>query len=417
MLRAREDGSKLGSMTLIARARDVEAIPGIDHLDPPPRHHVWAVALSLFTVTGALRFTYMYFDDVARRETGTLVRRAIEESTGAYTAAVLFVAVVAFVWRYPLDRPGWRSRVPAHAVALVAYSIAHTTLMFVTRTVIFRLLGMGAYDYGYMPARYVMEFGEDAISYASFVAIITLYRYYRVTRQREVRTAQLERGLAQAELRNLRLQLQPHFLFNALNTISSTMYDDPRSADRMIGQLSQLLRLSLRTSHAQEVPLREELEVLGCYLGLMTARFGSRLRVNILVTPDVADALVPSLLLQPLVENAIRHGNASHAGGGSIEVRVERVGASLLLSVADDGPGAPAGTDVFTAGIGLSATRDRLRLLYGSSHRFEALNRGGGFAVDIVLPLRRAALAGIAPADSDAVDVPVTSAAAIAASR
>jgi len=404
-------------MTLLARAREARAMPAIDYLEAPPRRLVWTAALSLFTVVGALRFAYKYFDDVARRETGTLVQRAIEESTGAYTAAVLFVAVVAFVWRYPLDRDGWRARVPVHIAALVAYSVAHTTLMFVTRTVIFQLVGMGAYDYGYMPARYVMEFGEDAIGYASFVAIITLYRYYRVTRQREVRTAQLERGLAQAELRNLRLQLQPHFLFNALNTISSTMYDDPRSADRMIGQLSQLLRLSLRTSHAQEVPLREELEVLGCYLGLMMARFGSRLRVNIVVTPDVSDALVPSLLLQPLVENAIRHGNASHASGGSIEVRVERTGASLLLSVSDDGPGAPPGTDVFATGIGLSATRDRLRLLYGGRHQFQAVNRGRGFAVAIALPLRRATSAAVTPAASDAVDQPVGNTAAIAASR
>ena len=404
-------------MTRVARAREIEAITGIDHLEPPPRRRLWTVALFLFTVTGALRFTYMYFDDIARRETGTLVRRAIEESTGAYTAAVLFVAVVAFLWRYPLDRPGWRARVPAHVAALVAYSITHTTLMFLTRTVIFRLIGMGAYDYGYMPARYVMELGEDVISYASFVAVITLYRYNRVTRQREVRTAQLERGLAQAELRNLRLQLQPHFLFNALNTISSTMYDDPRSADRLIGQLSQLLRLSLRTSHAQEVPLREELDVLSCYLGLMTARFGSRLRVNVATAPDVPDALVPSLLLQPLVENAIRHGNASHATGGAIDVRVERVGASVHLSVTDDGPGAPADTDVFAAGIGLSATRDRLRLLYGNGHGFSAGNRGAGFAVDITLPYRRAAMAAVASPELAVVGDSGSGAAAVAVAR
>jgi signal transduction histidine kinase len=392
-------------MTRIARAREPGAVAAIDELDPPKPRFVWAVALVLFSVTGLFRFTYMYFDDVARRETGTIVRRAIEESTGAYTAAVLFVAVVAFVWRYPLDRPGWRNRLPAHVAGLVAYSVAHTTLMFGTRTVIYRVLGLGAYDYGYMPARYVMEFGEDAIGYASFVAIITLYRYYRVTRQRELRTAQLERGLAQAELRNLRLQLQPHFLFNALNTISSTMYDDPRSADRMIGQLSQLLRLSLRTSHAQEVPLRDELEVLGCYLGLMKARFGNRLRTDVVAPPDTLDALVPSLLLQPLVENAIRHGNASHASGGTIEIRLERTGASLLLSVTDDGPGAPAGTDVFAQGIGLSATRDRLRLLYGDAHRFEAGNRGPGFAVSIALPYRRAAAI---PAADDSATIAAT---------
>jgi two-component system, LytTR family, sensor kinase len=377
-------------MTRPARPREPLGVPPIDQLDPPPQRFVWPVTFAIFTVTGFLRFTYMYFDDVARRETGTLVHRAIEESTGAYTAAVLFVAVVAFVWRYPLDRPGRRARIPAHIAALAAYSVAHTTLMFVTRTVIFRAIGMGAYDYGYMPARYVMEFGEDAISYGSFVVVITLYRYYRVTRQREIRTARLERGLAQAELRNLRLQLQPHFLFNALNTISSTMYDDPRSADRMIGQLSQLLRLSLRTAHAHEVALRDELDVLDCYVGLMRARFGNRLRASVVAPPDTLDALVPSLLLQPLVENAVRHGNASHASGGAIEIRITRVGTALEIELTDDGPGAPSGIDIFAQGIGLSATRDRLRLLYGDSHRFQVGNRDGGFAVSVTLPYRRA---------------------------
>ena len=377
-------------MRPVAQEHQSPGIPAVDYLDPPPQRLVWPVVIAMFTVLGLLRFTYMFFNDVARNEPGTFVHRLIEESTGAYTAGLLFVAVIAFVWRFPLDRPGWRARLPAHLAALVAYSVIHTTLMWATRTVIFRMLGMGVYDYGYMPARYVMEFGEDAISYASFLVVITLYRYYRVTRQREVRTAQLERGLAQAELRSLRLQLQPHFLFNALNTISSTMYDDPRSADRMIGQLSQLLRLSLRTSHAQEVPLREELEVLECYLGLMKARFGARLNATVVALADTSDALVPSLLLQPLVENAIRHGNASHASGGAIDVRVSRVGATLQIDVADDGPGAPPDTDVFAQGIGLPATRDRLQLLYGTGHRFDAGNRGRGFVVSVTLPYRRA---------------------------
>lgn len=382
-------------MTPIARDRELASARAIDHLDLPAQRVIWPVVIVMFTVTGLLRFTYMYFGDVARNESGTFVHRLIEEATGAYTAAVLFVAVIAFVWRYPLDRPGWRWRLPRHVVAMIAYTLAHTTLMWVTRTVIFRVFGMGAYDYGYMPARYLMEAGEDALSYASFVVLITLYRYYRITRQREVRTAQLQRALAQAELRSLRLQLQPHFLFNALNTISSTMYDDPRSADRMIGQLSQLLRLSLRTSHAQEVPLRDELDVLDCYLGLMKARFGTRLSATVVAPSDTSDALVPSLLLQPLVENAIRHGNTSHASGGAIDVRVSRVDTRLQIEVADDGPGAPDGIDVFAQGIGLSATRDRLQLLYGGAHRFQAGNRGRGFVVSIVLPYRRAATTSV----------------------
>ena len=180
--------------------------------------------------------------------------------------------------------------------------------------------------------------------------------------------------------------------------------DDPRSADRMIGQLSQLLRLSLRTSHAQEVPLRDELEVLACYLGLMKARFGARLRATVVALPDTSDALVPSLLLQPLVENAIRHGNASHAAGGAIDVRVSRVGATLQIEVADDGPGVPAGTDIFAKGIGLSATRDRLQLLYGAAHRFEAVNRERGFVVSITLPYRRAAIAASVSEDGALVE-------------
>ena len=370
--------------------REGVEVPGIDRLDPPRARFVWPAVLAVFTVTGVLRFTYMYFNDVARGETGTLVHRAIEEATGTYAAGLLFVGVVAFVWRFPVDRRGWQRRVVPHLIAMVTYSVAHTLLLLASRTVVFRATGMGAYDYGYMPARFLMEFGEDAISYATFVIGITLYRYYRLTRQREIRTAQLERSLAQAELRSLRLQLQPHFLFNALNTISSTMYDDPRSADRMVGQLSQLLRLSLRTSHAHEVVLGDELEVLACYLGLMHARFGARLRATVVAPPDTLDALVPSLLLQPLVENAIRHGNASHAAGGTIEVRVRRNGGNLELSVADDGPGAPDGVDLFAQGVGLSATRDRLRLLYGAAHAFHAGNVDHGFRVGVRLPYRRA---------------------------
>jgi two-component system, LytTR family, sensor kinase len=405
-------------MTSSERPPEAASVLAIDHLDPPPWRFVWAATLALFTATGFFRFTYKYFDDVAVGDRGTFARRLIEETTGTYAAAALFVVAVWFVWRHPLDRPGARRRVPAHLAAMVAYSVVHTTLLLVSRKAIFALLGYGDYDYGYMPARYLMEFGEDGVSYWLFVALITLYRYYRTTRQREVRVAQLERGLAQAELRNLRLQLQPHFLFNALNTISSTMYDDPRSADRMIGQLSQLLRLSLRTSHAHEVPLRDELEVLGCYLGLMQARFGSRLRANVVATPETLDALVPSLILQPLVENAVRHGNASQAVGGTIDVRASRDGDTLHLAVTDDGPGVPLGADILGNGVGLSATRDRLRLLYGDVHHFEVGNRAGGFGVRIALPFRRSGVVpAVAGAEPEVAGVEIADGAAAVAHR
>ena len=132
-------------MSLVAHSRTPPAIPGIDHLDPPAWRFIWAVSITIFTVSGVFRFTYKYFDDVARGAPGTIVHRAIEEATGAYAAALLFVAVVAFVWRYPLDRPGWRDRIPIHLVGLIAYSAAHTTLMFASRTAIFAMTGMGSY--------------------------------------------------------------------------------------------------------------------------------------------------------------------------------------------------------------------------------------------------------------------------------
>ena len=386
-------------------AREVVRANAIE-IEPPRRRFVWAASFALFTVTGLFRFTYKYFDDIARGESGTLARRVIEETTGTYAAMALFVGVVYFTWRLPLDRPGWRRRIGPHLCAMVAYSVAHTMLLLISRSAIFAVAGLGAYDYGYMPARFVMEFGNDAVSYLVYIAFIVTYRNYRTARERELRTAQLERGLAQAEMRNLRLQLHPHFLFNALNTISSTMYDDPRAADRMIGQLSELLRLSLRTSHTQEVPLREELDVLSLYVGLMRARFGERLRIEIELGQDAEDALVPSLLLQPLVENAVRHGNASRIGRGTIAVRAERAGEVTRIVVADDGPGAASGTDIFGAGIGLSATRDRLRLMYGSSHRFTAGNEGGGFAVTILVPYRPARSA--ASGDTGVASAPAT---------
>ena len=359
----------------------------------PPHAARVLIAVVAFTAIGLLRFSYLYLDDVVRDHPGTFLARLIEESTGAYAALLLFGGVVWLFLRFPLDRPGWRRRVPVHVLGVLVYSAVHTSMLWGSRVVLFPLAGLGPYDYGRMPTRYAMELANDVITYAVYVSVIVAFRYYAALRERELRAAELERGLAQAELRNLRLQLQPHFLFNALNTISATMYDAPEAADVMIGQLSDLLRLSLRTAHTHEVPLRAELETLELYAAIMRARFGDRLRLDVDAAPDVLDALVPSLLLQPLVENAVRHGNATRLGVGAIGVRARRRGPELLLEVTDDGPGAAPGRDPLGAGLGLSATASRLRLLYGDAHRFTAANAtGGGFAVTVAIPYAPAAL-------------------------
>jgi two-component system, LytTR family, sensor kinase len=347
---------------------------------------VWVAAFGGGALISLLLFWYRYLDDLVRDRTGSLSTRMIEELTGAIYCVPLVVAVLATGWHFPLDRQHWRRTLPVHVATLIVISVLHTSLNWGVRAALFPLLGMGPYDYGHMPLRYLMEFPNDVIFYALMQIVVASVRYYQTMRDREL-------SLAQAELRNLRLQIQPHFLFNALNTISATMYDDPVAADAMIEELSELLRLSLRTVHTQEVPLRAELEALSHYTALMRARFGDKLSVAIQVDPAAEDALVPSLILQPLVENAVRHGNASLLGQGHIDVRARRDGDRLTIDVLDDGPGAVV--PVKTNGVGLGATADRLRLLYGDAHRFSAgnaqVNGGFGFAVAIAIPFRACA--------------------------
>lgn len=349
-----------------------------------------AVVAGYFTAVGLLRFSYKYLDDLTREETGTLAARFIEEMTGVYSAAILFPLVLVFARRFRLRRDNWLKLLPAHLLAMCAFSAAHTSMMAISRNTIFPVAGLGPYDYGIMSIRYFMEFSNDVISYWLAVALIYLFDHYRESRDREVRTAQLETRLAQAQLQALRLQIQPHFLFNALNTISSMIYENPRAADRMIARLSDLLRLMLRESHSQEVTLQEEIDLLNLYLDIMRARFEERLAVSFDVEPEARVALVPQLILQPLVENSIRHGSDPESGAVRIDVSARREGRSLLLQVRDDGPGvANSSLAANGNGIGLTNTAKRLDQLYGASHDFELVSEeGGGLKVFVKVPFR-----------------------------
>ncbi|MFL6195190.1 MAG: sensor histidine kinase [Thermoanaerobaculia bacterium] len=344
---------------------------------------LWAGSVVLF---GLLLFVYHYLEIVASRGSEPPLEPFINEMTGALAAGLMFFPILWLVRRRPLTRGTWRRRLPVYGLVHLALAFTATSLIWGLRTLLYPLAGLGAFDYGVMPVRYFMELPLQTIAFAVIVAALHV-------RLRELRTAQVEANLARAQLQNLRLQLQPHFLFNALNTISATMYEDPAAADEMLGALSDLLRSSLKTVRTDEVPLREELELLDSYLVLLRARFGERLAVSIEVDPSTADALVPSLLLQPLVENAIRHGNAEKTGRGTVAVRARRDGPRLILEVEDDGPGDSRrnGTPVEgeSEGIGLAATAKRLRMLYGAYQSFTAGDGpSGGFLARAVLPLR-----------------------------
>jgi signal transduction histidine kinase len=351
----------------------------------------WLVAAGSFAVAGLLRFGYFYIDDVMRGDEGTLLERVINESTGAATAFLVMIGLVWLWQRFPLDRGQWRIDVPVYLAGLIGLGLVHTTLMWGTRVLLYPPLGEGTYRYGPMPWPYLMELPNQLVMFAATLGVLTAVRHARLLRQRERRATALQRDLARAQLQTMRLQLQPHFLFNALNTISSTMYDDPKAADDMIEQLGALLRHSLRRNHVDEVAVRDEIALLEQYIGIMRARFGDAVRTTIDCPAGADRASVPSLLLQPLVENAMRHGNAARLGVASIEVRIRTGDGVLLIDVEDDGPGVPDEGEVLRSGLGLSLTAERLRLLYGSAHEFSAGNHArGGFGVHIRIPLRAA---------------------------
>lgn len=235
----------------------------------------------------------------------------------------------------------------------------------------------------------INPFGFRFPIYLALVSMAHALYYSRRSKEREHRSLELEARLAQARLEALKMQLQPHFLFNALNAIAALVHKDAEAADEMLAALSDFLRMVLETTGAQELPLSRELALVERYLAIEHARFGDRLRYHLDVTPETEPALVPAFLLQPLVENAVRHGLEPRPGAGSLSIRARRNEGALHLSVADDGVGLAPGKPT-REGIGLENTRARLRELYQGAATLE-LRNGSGVTVEITLPFHEAA--------------------------
>jgi two-component system, LytTR family, sensor kinase len=281
----------------------------------------------------------------------------------------------AFYWmarRFPIRGERWLTSVPIHLGA----SLVFVFLKVSAYTPLFNLLNPQT------PSTFSMilfgGFYADILAYWASVGVIHAIEYYRESRERELEGTRLA-------LENLRAQLQPHFLFNTLQSISTLIHRDQAAADRMLTDLSDLLRLSLRSTASQEVPLREELAFLERYLDIMRVRFGDRLVIAVEAGAEVREALVPSLVLQPIVENAITHGMADRPDIGHVAVRARRDGGSLQLEVSDDGPG--LGATAPTNGIGLTNTRERIARLYGAAGRVEML-ANGGFTLRLSIPFK-----------------------------
>ena len=227
--------------------------------------------------------------------------------------------------------------------------------------------------------RFTERLPIDVLMFFFVLAAVLAYRGF-------VRAAEEERELALAQLDALKAQLRPHFLFNTLHTISALIETDAAAAQAMLGELSELLRLTLARGQSQWTTVEEELEAVRRYLGIVGVRFGDRLRYEVRVDPDLAGAGLPDFLLQPLLENAVAHGIAPLARGGTIALDIRRDGHSLRVRLSDDGAGL---ADDWSEGIGLSATRRRIAMLFGSRASF-SIARGSerGTVVTIVLPMK-----------------------------
>ena len=314
-----------------------------------------------------------------------------------YVPALLAPTIVAITRRYRLGHTPWTTTLAVHLATAFVFSLTCEAAMLITRAALFPFGGrvMATVNWwSYVQRQYLTQLDWMLATYFSLAALGHAIAYWYEAEERALNAERLQTRLAEAQLQALQRQLQPHFLFNTLHTISSLMRSDVEAADVMIDRLSDLLRMSLR-SNAQEVSLKQEMEILQSYLAIEQTRFRDRLSVAIDVDPAVLDARVPHLLLQPLVENAVRHGIAPRARPGRVGIRASRSGGQLQIDVRDSGDGLPPDRLIaMNDGVGLGNTRARLAHLYGAAHSFSFANlTGGGFQVTVSIPFHLGPLA------------------------
>lgn len=296
--------------------------------------------------------------------------------------------------RYQFERKGWIKALLIHlptSIILSAIQLLIAEVVFQS----FRPYPLKLFEtFRAIQFSFAFNFHMNLLTYWVILGIGSIREYYRRYRDRELRNAQLEAQLTQAQLQALKMQLHPHFLFNTLNTISSLMHKNVQDADRVLARLGDLLRASLGNSGVHEVALREELEFLRRYLEIEQIRFGDRLKVEIRVDPDLLDLKVPNFILQPLVENSIRYAVSSRNTGGQIQITATRENERLTLHVKDDGPGLTTEHGVMDSnGVGLQNTRARLQQLYGNDHEFVFRNHPReGVDVSIIIPVQQSDL-------------------------
>jgi two-component system LytT family sensor kinase len=308
------------------------------------------------------------------------------EFIGSWIWAAMTPLVFWLSSRFPLERATWTRRVPlliliGVGVAIVVYSAVDVLRPFLVPSPRRPRVSLGRDLANF-------RFVNELLFYFAILAAGYARVYFLRDREQAERSARLQAQLAEARLDALRMQINPHFLFNTLHAVSAMVDRDPSGVRRMIARLSDLLRHTIESRGADEIPLRKELEFLDRYIEIMEIRFQGRLRVVRRMEEEVLDALVPNLILQPIVENALEHGVSRAGEVGMVEIAARRDGDRLVITVRDNGPGVGALTEV---GVGLGNTRARLAQLYGDQAAFTLqAGEGGGAVAEVVLPYRHA---------------------------
>jgi len=356
----------------------------------PPARIVFGVAtlLSIFSTLQSYRINTLSMKEPMDVEVWRLL---VLNSFGYwYVPAALTGPIFWLTQRFPIDSARRIRALALHVLGGAAFSLVH---LVCTMAVLVTLWPRAPYPFATRAQRiYLTNLDWALMTYSAIVGLSYAFAYYRESRARAVRAAHLEARLAEARLKTLEAELHPHFLFNTLHAISTLVHTQPESADRMISRLSDLLRITFDRSGAACVPLQEELEFLQKYLEIEQTRFEDRLTVDYEIDPDTLDAEVPRLILQPLVENAIKHGVAPRSGPGTVSIASRRDGDRLCLVVRDNGVGLTGGTRAkLHGGVGLSNTRDRLECLYGTDHALDFVESHPGLVVEMRLPFRSVA--------------------------
>jgi signal transduction histidine kinase len=350
---------------------------------------IGVVIFLVITLMGLMNFISFVTNNLAKGYPGNYQYFFITELTGVYTILLLLPLLIWFFNKFPVKRGNIPTHIPLYLFASIIFGAFHTLLMYLSRSLIYLIANLGRYEYGQIEYRFVMEYSQQFFTFWFIFGFVFLFKSFRERQEQKLKTAQLEQQLTNARLQTLQMQLHPHFLFNSLNMISATMYENVKAADKMMTNLSDLLRITLNEAGRAEHSLEKELELIQLYINIMKARFGNKLIAKMNIDNKTLPALIPGFIMQPLVENAIKY-SIETLKRAEIKVLSSKVNNTLTIIIEDNGPGISGNINqIIKNGFGLSNTIERLEKLYGNNQSIHFQNMiSGGLKVEMKIPFR-----------------------------